>query len=628
MDEAATDKDANHANASGNESKSKPNSDIPTPETDNAPDSQLLQSHIVPPSHILPTGRYIHLPPPTAAESSAFFERAAASHRLISTTSSVAAKRKAKTKESKPFVHPLAVASARLRGRGIDELSKAINLGGLVSGGEYFGLTNVVNPPTPKKSQEGGEDEEKEEKAAVEGEATLLDRRLRSVYVLKKYRGQYDDASDVLRRKSKRLKASLSGQRVLDARLRKLRQRWRLSAPERKPGGMVRARDVVAVDVEVYDGKNGGAGETEEGQTLGRIARKVPRFATMELVEGYDVSSDVELLKEKVQSVWKELKGGEKVRDDTNRVISEKPTAMEVDGDTPLQECKTKAEPFATADSAKGHIDPDFDPDKVPLLTLLFEIEKPSTGFVQRATLSSSLSDDNHEIPPDERVIESLQHSLFCASLFESMRAEIIPPPTYSATHTQQRNESVAWLSSEMEESFLPPPSLMAGRDNLHMGEARLLCVVHCHEGEVKVQLNDEYCLTAKLIEVGTSIGAAKDDKPFNQSVGEASIDCNSGSESPERLQTICRALLLHSQSLYHEHRMKTIGDKKNDEDEATKQVGFARVKKEVKRPSPHILQSCVGLGCRFIFERKVRAVLKVSFDVHLSHPSALCLVQ
>ena len=40
--------------------------------------------------------------------------------------------------------------------------------------------------------------------------------------------------------------------------------------------------------------------------------------------------------------------------------------------------------------------------------------------------------------------------------------------------------------------------------------------------------------------------------------------------------------------------------------------MGFARTKKEVKTPSPHILQSCVGLGCKFIFEKKVRMVLKV----------------
>lgn len=470
----------------------------------------------------------------------------------------------------------------------------------------------------------GEEVDEKEKKRGDMDESTVLfDGRMRSTYVLRKYRCQYGDASIVLARRSKRLLSSLSGRRVLDARLRSLRRRWRLVAPERRPGGMVRARDVVAVDVEVYDCLGGAAATAvdassfSEGRTLGRIARRVPRFATMELEEGYDVSSDVKLLKSKVQNVWNELKGGNNSLRSTNETVTDKPSAMEVDDETLKQQCLTKAEPFATADPTLGTIDPDFDPDKVPLLTLLFEIEKPSTGFVQRASLSSlfSLENNQHNSPPDERVIESLQHSLFCASLFESMRAEIIPPPTQSSTHTQQRNESVAWLSSEMDESFLPPPSMMAGRDSLHTGESRLLCVVHCHEGELKVQLDDEYCLTAKLIEVGTTIGAAKNnhDSCVTQ---DNDIVNDSGSESPARLQALCKALLLHSQSLYHEHRMMTQMDGQNDSNDAVKPVGLARTKKEKKKISPHILQSCVGLGCKFIFEKKIRAVLKVSMHM------------
>jgi hypothetical protein len=619
-------------NSKPSDEDAKPKSSTPTfqPPQDN---ESLLQTHIVPPSHILPTGRYIHLPPPTESESSSFFERAAASHRLISTHDSLKQEKK-KNKESssssstKPYVHPLAVASARLRSKGIDELSKAINLGGLVEGGEYFGLTNVVTRPTasaPKKKDEDEKEERDGQEPLIQDEALLMDKILRSSYALKRYKSQYEDASSVLARRSKRMMTSLSGRRVLDARLRNLRQRWRLAAPERRPGGRVRARDVVAVDVEVYSNGNnnnrvGGVGDAVEGYTLGRIARRVPRFATMELENDYDVSTDVNLLKGDVQRVWKGLKG-ESVEKTNNNNGEDGSSAMEVDGDTPKEEqFKTKAEPFATADPTLGQIDPDFDPDKVPLLTLLFEIEKPSTGFVQRAALSSAFAseDKQHRLPPDERVIGSLQHSLFCASLFESMRAEIIPPPTQSTTHTQQRNESVAWLSSEMEESFLPPPSMMAGRDNFYTGELRLLCVVHCHEGEVKVQLDDEYCLTAKLIEVGTSVGAAKNttDSLFltNDDINES----KSGSESPERLQALCKALLLHSQSLYHEHRMKAEMEKQNDKDETVKPVGLARITKEKKKPSPHILQSCVGLGCKFIFEKKVRAVLKVSIRIQV----------
>lgn len=610
----------------------------PTFNQEKQEDDLLLQTHIVPPSHILPDGRYIHLPPPTEAESSSFFERAVASHHLISTEDAFQTSKEKKKKENnKPYVHPLASASARLREKGIDELSKAINLGGLVSGGEYFGLTNVVNRPStavaPKKKEDeettnNSEGKNNESHPDNESSSLLTDKKLRSSYALKRYRGQYEDASTVLATRSKRLLTSLSGRRVLDARLRNLRQRWRLCAPERKPGGMVRARDVVAVDVEVYDGNNAGDA-AGGGHTLGRIARRVPRFATVELEKDYNVSTDVNLLREEVQRVWRGLKGGSNNKKSVEKTNGhDEPLAMEVDGgDTPKQQFKTKAEPFATADPTLGQIDPDFDPDKVPLLTLLFEIEKPSTGFVQRATLSSSFASENnrkeHILPPDERVIGSLQHSLFCASLFESMRAEIIPPPTQSsATHTQQRNESVAWLSSEMEESFLPPPSMMAGRDNCYTGELRLLCVVHCHEGEVKVQLDDEYCLTAKLIEVGKSVGVATStitDSSTVLSNDEIINQSNSGSESPVRLQALCKALLLHSQSLYHEHRMKIEMDEQGDNRETAKPVGLARIIKEKKKHSPHILQSCVGLGCKLIFENKIRAALKVSFGAYIS---------
>ena len=96
-------------------------------------------------------------------------------------------------------------------------------------------------------------------------------------------------------KRSKRLLYSLSGRRVLDARLRSLRQRWRLAAPERRPGGIVRARDVVCVDVDVYHDKLGNAAGDNNGErmtteaaaaaagghSLGKIARRVPRFATI-----------------------------------------------------------------------------------------------------------------------------------------------------------------------------------------------------------------------------------------------------------------------------------------------------------------------------------------------------------
>jgi hypothetical protein len=484
--------------------------------------------------------------------------------------------------------------------------------------------------------------------------------------VLRRRRSQYGGASSALSRHGRRLSSSIAAARILDARARELRGRWRLAAPEhgaRASAGPVRPTETVAIDVEVY--RRGDVGGDGGGRaSLGRIARRVPRFATLELDDGYDVSPDVRSLRTRIKDVVDGLADA-----DADADAATPGDDMEVDGDGEDEEkanamshpspppsssfgggaagpCKTKAEPFAVADPTLGKIDTDFDPDKVPLLTLLFEIEKPSTGFVERATLSSSSrpsaknevggsssgrNDDSdgggRRSHPDERVIEALQHSLFCASFFETIRAEIIPASARSnfdaaAASSQQRQKSVAWLSSEMEESFLPPPSVMAGEGTSRTGDAQLLCVIHCHEGELKVQLNDEYSLTVKLIEAGTAaaVGASTSDAGAPVTVKDPD-NCGgvgtaiSGSQSPRQLRTLCRALLLHSQSLYHDHCMKIHRGSSSDSEKIEEKPpdGFARTKKETRPPSPYILRSCVGLGCKFIFEKKVRAVLKVS---------------
>eukprot|EP00584_Thalassiosira_punctigera_P014929 CAMPEP_0172560014 /NCGR_PEP_ID=MMETSP1067-20121228/86755_1 /TAXON_ID=265564 ORGANISM="Thalassiosira punctigera, Strain Tpunct2005C2" /NCGR_SAMPLE_ID=MMETSP1067 /ASSEMBLY_ACC=CAM_ASM_000444 /LENGTH=790 /DNA_ID=CAMNT_0013349737 /DNA_START=268 /DNA_END=2640 /DNA_ORIENTATION=+ len=651
----------------------------------------LLLSHVVPPSHILADGRFIQLPPPSVSERALFFERAVAVHQLISIDgederggggsgkASDSNKRrngdddqaadeakdgKRKKKSDAPFVHPLAVASARMRAKGIDELSKAINLGGLVMGGDYFGLTNIVNQRSSAKKDAspdapaGGEGKAKEgdgkegdaagatsAEATTADESILTDQRLRSKYVLRRRQSQYENASTVLSRHEKRLSSSVAVMRILDARLRSLRNRWRLVAPEHgtRTTGPVRPREVVAVDVEVYDrdrlgGGSGSGGDANFQSSLGRIARRVPRYATMELDDDYDVSADILSLRRKVKDVVEGLKETGVAEDGKNGASANsmevvKPKEEQSNssvGDAELTTCKTKAEPFAIADPTLGKIDLDFDPDKVPLLTLLFEIEKPSTGFSESATLSSSFlssasSNDERRLQPDERVIEALQHSLFCASLFESMRAEIIPAASAQSNNLQshrqqqQHQKSVAWLSSETEESFLPPPSVMAGEDKSP------ICVIHCHEGEVKVQLDDEYSLMVKLIEAGTAAAAGTDNSSNNtgdssqQQIklvesGGAGVR-SSGSQSPAQLRTLCRALLLHSQTLYHDHRTETrtgnasaASSEKKDEKPA---AGFMRKKKEVQVPSPRILQSCVSYGCKSIFEKKVRVVLK-----------------
>jgi len=688
----------------GNEATKQP---PPPPANNNNANNNnnTLLSHILPPSHILDDGRFIQLPPPTTLEKSTFFERAVASRQLIandndtgiqrrqkkkakstkkkkrsceeevddaaSTTSSIISntkrrkKKKSKTIDTQQqYIHPLAMASAKLQSNGINELSKAINLNTLVIGNEYFGLSNIVNSQTPSgvgkmidnmdnksnmNNGEGATTHSNNIQSTID-ETIQKDQNLRTSYTLQNRHEQYKHTSTVLSRHSKRLSKSISIMQTIDNKLFTLRKQWKLCAPEHgvRTVGPVRSKEVIAVDVDVYNNNriihpSSSTSTATTSSQLGRIARRVPRYATIEIDDEYNMMSDIKSLRKKVKNVLVNLK---KVTDDDDddTLLPASTSSMELEEpQTKLKEptttmSKTKAEPFAIADPTIGKIDHDFDPNKVPLLTLLFSIEKSCTGFVEFATLSSSFqsksNDDNgentakesqKEQSPDERVIEALQHSLFCASLFESMRSEIIQPTSSTASQQQQQqrqqksSSSIAWLSSEMEESFLPPPTSMAGGDS--SSSSQLLCVVHCHEGEVKVQLDDEYSLTVKLIEAGTAAGCAGKAKSSLEeasttatSTTKQSDTADSGSQSPTRLKTLCRALLLHSQSLYHTHCMKTRKDnEKKKEDDKPVTLGFARTKKEVQEPSPHILQQCVSLGCKFIIEKKIRLVLKAS---------------
>jgi hypothetical protein len=220
----------------------------------------------------------------------------------------------------------------------------------------------------------------------------------------------------------------------------------------------------------------------------------------------------------------------------------------------------------------------------------------------------------------DEELLVSLQHSLFCANLFENIRSELDPPA--SALNNlrfslKQKSVPVAWLSCESEENFLPPPSMVVGGD-LVKGLASL-SVVHCHEGEVKVQLDAEYTLCVKLVEANedgeTSNHNNKNDDTTTPANTTASSD-RSGSQSPAQLDALCRAILLHSQDVYHRHSLYLRERaKQKQREEAAKgdgPRGLARISKEDAPEAPRILQSCVSLGSKMLFEQRVRKALVV----------------
>lgn len=652
-------------------------------------------SQSVPPSHILEDGRFIYLPPPNAAERSRFFERSIArlgileadmnkqnvnKHQMEEEDEDREQEEDAADDMSTPKIHPLAVASARLQSNGLNELNRAINLATLVQTGEYFSYTNIVDPSleadaaasaaatTATKSTSGGASAAAP--ASSSNITELNTQRTEALFCLKRKVTQFEKASTVLKRHEKRLRAGIQAQRVIDRRLFQLRQQWRLVAPEhgvRARLHATRTTEGIAIDVDVYDrnrvvagggilGNNNNNQNNNDSRKAispaGRLASRVPRFATIELQDDFAVQSEKEKITTTNSTTNGETKNedvemvdaGNEAKSSQDAEIMENADHTKVNGDKSSKTKAyedlakyTRAEPFAVADPSLGRVMENFDPSKIPMLNLQLDIQKRSTGFLQSARLEPTstltvgkgnikrMSNNSAEDRPsslDEDLLISLQHSLFCANLFESMSSELDPEHaatgTKSATSTfsaikPKTLQSMAWLSSDSDENFVPPPSFLVGRDATR-GLAEL-SVIHCHEGEVKVQLDCEYQLCLKLVEANAEEGmpsplSQKEATPTTNSLTE-----DSGSQSPAQLHALCRALLLHAQDVYHKHSLY-LGDrakKKREEEAAAKgdaPRGLARIKKEDIPEKPRILQSCVSLGCKMLFEQRIRRAL------------------
>ena len=122
------------------------------------------------------------------------------------------------TNLSSQKVHPLALASARLQANGITELNRAINLAGLVSSGEYFGLANVVDSAVPSSgdlpSAADGTNESKANRPTDTTTSTLKvvpdpsdshEQKVKASFILKRKRAQFETATQVVQRHQKRL---------------------------------------------------------------------------------------------------------------------------------------------------------------------------------------------------------------------------------------------------------------------------------------------------------------------------------------------------------------------------------------------------------------------------------------
>lgn len=656
----------------------------------------------LPPSHILEDGRFIYLPPPSAAERSRFFERSIAKHGILeadmkrqdlsNTTTATAARNnnstameeeeeaeEAEQDKTAPKIHPLAVASARLQSNGLNELNRAINLATLVQTGEYFSYTNIVDPSLEADAATtAGTKSTASSASAAAAAATVSSslltsskattQRIEALYCLKRKVTQFEKASTVLKRHEKRLRAGIASQKVIDRRLFQLRQQWRLVAPEHGTRARLhaaRTNEVIAIDVEVYDdrkmGNNNMLGnehnDSRKAVSLaGRLASRVPRFATIELQDNFQIPSsekdskpngdkmnqsddDVAMVAAEPESNGQDVEM-ESAEDKTNGDRNYSTTLSSDDDLTKY----TRAEPFALADPSLGRVMENFDPSKIPMLSLQLDIQKQSTGFLKSARLEpmSTLTvanDDTEDAPisdeipssSDEDLLVSLQHSLFCANIFESIRNELDPDNVSSGTKNASTSfspvkpktlQNMAWLSSESDENFIPPPSFLVGGD----AARRLteLSVIHCHEGEVKVQLDCEYQLCLKLVEANAEEGALASPQKESGDIMEFS-----GSQSPAQLHALCRALLLHAQDVYHQHSLY-LGERerKKQEEEAANgdgPRGLARIKKEDIPEKARILQSCVSVGSKMLFEKRIRrALTRVSKWVHTTYGETL----
>lgn len=548
----------------------------------------------VPPSHILQDGRFVFLPQPTHQNRIQFFERSIARCGLLKGYLEDSHEDQEDKVEEQKKVHPLALASARLQSNGVNELNRAINLNTLVSSDEYFGLSNVVDPSldqTATGDSTVASNNRNEAKRPAEGAPQLeASQRLKSSLIWKTKIQQFQSSSRTLKRHKRQLMDAIVAQQQPDRRLRQLRSQWRLVAPEHGTRALPHAThptEILAADVDVH-------GATTAA--LGRLAKRIPRFATVELHESFPLKYYTRRWAKLARIRLDETAENENTDDVGSKCLDDEEITKE---DLPFW---TTAEAFALADPTLGKLDADFDPQKVALLTVQVDIEKPSTGFCQNAhlapmrTMSMSVSESTSG--RDEKVLVDLQHSLFCAKLFESIRREVIPDTIELGQTQALPHQQSVWLSCESDQFFLTPPSMMSGGDG---SRHTRLSVVHCHEGEVKVQLDSEYTLCVKLVEARDA-----NNIPLSSPVALN----NSGSQTADQLKVLCRTLLHHAQESYHLHSVQAVERRRKEEAEEKQTENLLLRKKKVFEEVPNILQSTVSLGGKILFEHRIRKTL------------------
>ena len=268
------------------------------------------------------------------------------------------------------------------------------------------------------------------------------------------------------------------------------------------------------------------------------------------------------------------------------------------------------------------------------MLTLQWTIARPASRFNVRVRLDPSTitttttdengdgDDDHHQTLPDEQVLQQLQHSLFCAKLFDAMRRELLVVGSATTTTT-------AWLTPGS--STQPPPNVLVGTQ--HSGLSPL-SVIYIHDGDFQVMLNDEYTLQVQLVESNAAAAESSDavESPLLSHKNrrphvETTIANESGSQTPQQLRILGRVLLWQAQETYHRHSIRaeqTWFQKQQQQQQQQQQQpksAAARTNhpsvvppvqtKDIVTPPLLTLQTCVSLGAKMLLESRIRTSIR-----------------
>jgi len=604
-----------------------------------------------PHSHVFADGRFMPVVTPTAKEQATVFAQEVAKAGLIQINDrhdeldapedSV----QQKQRQKQPLIHPIAQATGHIRGQCLGELSKAVNLAGLVLGGEYIELHHVLQNDYAEDgiTDNGGKRDSRSTTQTIndtfansfvepstDPQILQLDSALRANFILQRKQKNYLSCQRTLHRHATACYAATALYHYhLDRHMLLLRRNgWKMTLPLRKKmlesmssrKRMISSRDIAALQLNIYR-----VDPPTSPRSISSLFSRVPHFATVEIIDKA-ISSLSSCQKHPSTSYHR--RSSKKRRTDMDSSVKKEEVHVHPNHETP----SLPTEPMHSTTSPSylssivqiqpltyGSTDTSISSTRHDNIcrSLVFQLEDTTNGNIisQHELSHSSEILDHAGHDSEDSILDTLQQSLFCAQLFESLKSEVLQFTSSSglatkgsnigtATSTQSHSTTATsiWLPRGMSDAGIPPPSLMIGSGKVggsvpvvieNVDILPRFTVIYCHEGEFKILFNSRYTLIVTLQEYSL-------DRCIKVTEIANNIDVN-----PEyrRLSLILRLLLLHSQSMYHVYRKEL--------DEVMPPSVSDKSIQESPSP-PRILQSCLALGSKCIMEFEIRKNLEV----------------